>query len=381
MKRRAVGARHSTLPLYLGGFLGPFGGSMLIPLIPTIADDLETSVGLVAASITAYMIPFAALQFFSGTLSERVGGGRVVRAGYFAYACAALLCALAPDVGVLLGARALMGAANAFLSPILLAALSETVPAGVLGRSVGTFAAAQTAGVTIAPVLGGALGEVSWRLPFVLVVVLSLLLALPRLEVGRRTAAKGGRATLRVLLNRWFGLLSIKAVAGYLGFTGIGFVVALLATDEFGLGSGATGLVVAAYGLGGILFGRLAGSVADRVGRPPTALAGALVCACTVLGLAFASTAWGLALIFFATGCAGTLVWAGLNTIAIESFPENRAGAISAYSAFKYIGLALAPLVYVPLFHANPQAPFFLASGFTLLVAALVVPWFARYPR
>ncbi len=352
---------------------------MLTPLIPTIADDLNASVGLVAASITAYMVPFAVLQLFSGTLSERLGGGRVVRAGYVAYAGAALLCALAPTIGVLLGARALMGAANAFLSPILLAALSEAVPAGVLGRSVGTFAAAQTAGVTIAPVLGGALGELSWRLAFMLVVALSLVLALPRLEVGRQRPAEGRHPSLRVLLNRWFGLLSIKAVAGYLGFTGIGFVVALVATEDFDLGSGASGLVVAAYGLGGILFGRIAGGVADRVGRPPTALVGALACACTVVGLAFAPTAWGLALVFFAIGCTGTFVWAGLNTIAIESFPENRAGAVSAYSAFKYVGLALAPLVYVPLFRENTQVPFFIAAGFTLLVALLVVPWFARY--
>ncbi len=370
MKRRAVGARHSTLPLYVGGFLGPFGGSMLIPLIPTIADDLETSVGLVAASITAYMIPFAALQLFSGTLAERVGGGRVVRAGYLAYACAALLCALAPDIGVLLGARALMGAANAFLSPILLAALSETVPAGVLGRSVGTFAAAQTAGVTIAPVLGGALGELSWRLPFVLVVVLSLLLALPRLEVGRRTAARG-RASRP---SESFSIAGSdcsrsRRSPGYLGFTGIGFVVALLATDEFGLGSGATDWSSPPTDWAASCSGGSpeASPTVSEGRRPRSPERWSAPARCSALRSH--PPPGRLALVFFATGCAGTFVWAGLNTIAVESFPENRAGAVSAYSAFKYVGLALAPLVYVPLFHANPQAPFFLALRvFTLLV-------------
>ncbi|MGH3030755.1 MAG: hypothetical protein ACRDNE_08330 [Gaiellaceae bacterium] len=76
-----------TFPLYLGGFLGPFGGAILIALIPNVSRGLDASVGLVAAAITWSFI----------------------------------------------GARAVMGAANAFLSPILLAALSEVVAPEILG--------------------------------------------------------------------------------------------------------------------------------------------------------------------------------------------------------------------------------------------------------
>ncbi|MGH2995772.1 MAG: MFS transporter, partial [Gaiellaceae bacterium] len=82
--------RRPTLPLYIGGFLGPFGGAMLIALIPNVSGSLDASVGLVAAAITAYMVPFAALQLVSGTLAERLGGRRVVRAGYACYGAAAL---------------------------------------------------------------------------------------------------------------------------------------------------------------------------------------------------------------------------------------------------------------------------------------------------
>ena len=372
-------ARRATVPLYAGGFLGPFGGAMLIALIPTIAADLDASVDLVAGAITAYMVPFAALQLFSGTLAERIGGARVVRAGYVGFGAAALLCALAPEIWSFIAGRTLMGAANAFLSPILLAALSEAVPAGVLGRSVGTFAAVQTAGLTTAPVLGGALGEISWRLGFVLVAAVSLGLALPRLEFGAAAETREEHVTLRVLFNRWLALLSGKALAGYLGFTSIGFVVVLVASREFALGSATSGLVVASYGLGGILLGRYGGVVADRMGRPQTALAGSLACAGGIFGLAFAPTAWSLSLVFFAVGCASAFVWAGLNTIAVESFPENRAGAVSVYSAFKFGGVAIAPLIYVPLFHVDTRAPFLLATGFSVLVAVLLTPWFGRY--
>ena len=368
-----------TLPLYAGGFLGPFGGGMLVALIPNVAAGLETSLALVAAGITSYMIPFAALQLVSGTVAGRVGPRRVVRTAYLVFGAAALFCALAPSIWPFLAARAVMGAANAFLSPILLAALSEVSAPEVLGRTVGTFAAWQTAGFMLAPAIGGALGELSWRLAFAVVTVAALALALPPRTLGSFQGAPESGATFRSLLNRWIALLSAKALLGYLGFTAIGFVLVLVASQEFGLGSGARGLLVAGYGVGGVVLGRYAGSIADRFGRPATALAGALASAAGVLALVFVPTVWSLALVWLAIGCAATFVWAGLNTIAVESFPRNRAGATSAYSAFKFAGIALAPLVYLPLFNLDTRAPFLLATGFSLFLALLVVPWFSRY--
>jgi MFS family permease len=373
------GVRRLTLPLYVGGFLGPFGGAMLTALIPNVAEGLDASLELVAAAITAYMVPFAALQLVSGTLASRLGSGRVVRASYLAFGAAALGCALAPDIWSFIGARAVMGAANAFLSPILLAALSEVVAPDVLGRAVGTFAAWQTAGITFSPILGGALGEVSWRLAFVLVAVVAAALAAAGRSLEAATGGPREPGTLRALVNPWVGLLGAKAFLGYLGFTAIGFLVVLVAAEEFGLGSAGRGAVAAGYGVGGILLGRYAGGVVDRAGRPGTALAGAVACAVGVLGLFLVPNVWSLALVYLAIGCAGAFVWAGLNTIAVESFPANRAGATSAYSAFKFAGVAVAPLIYVPLFHLDTRAPFLLAAGFTLLLALLVLPWFPRY--
>lgn len=371
--------RRATLPLYAGGFLGPFGGGILVALIPSVASDLDTTVGLVAIAITAYMVPFAVLQLVSGTLGERVGAGRVVRAGYVAYGAAALGCAFAPSIELFIGGRAIMGAANAFLSPLLLAALSENVPPAVLGRSVGTFASAQVAGLTLAPVLGGAIGELSWRLAFGLVAAVSAALALVPLSLSRTRERSQPPPSMRALANRWLGLVASAGCCGYLGFTGIGFVVVLVAAEEFGLGPAASGLVVAAYGIGAFLFGRAGGIVADRAGRPLTAIVGGLACAAGVLGLAFAPSIWSLTLLYFAIGCASSFAWAGLNTIAVESFPENRAGAVSVYGAFKFAGVAVAPILYVPLLHHGSSLPFLVAAGFAVAFATLILPWLGRY--
>jgi MFS family permease len=139
--------------------------------------------------------------------------------------------------------------------------------------------------------------------------------------------------------------------------------------------------VVACYGAGGILLGRAGGSAADRFGRPQTALTGAALCTVGVLGLAYAPTAWSLALLYFGIGCASAFVWAGLNTIAIESFPDNRAGAVSAYSAFKFVGVAVGPPLYVPLLDAGARLPLLAAAGFAALSSLLVLPWLRWYRR
>jgi len=353
---------------------------MLQPLIPAVADGLDTTIGLVAASITAYMIPFASLQLVSGTIGERLGPARVVRTAYLVFGCASLVAAFAPDIWTFIGARSLTGAANAFLTPILLAALSETVPPEVLGRTVGTFAAVQVAGLTLAPALGGALGEVSWRLGFALVAVVAFALVLTKLEVSRR-APDRPRARLRSLLRGRLALLSAQAATGYLGFTSIGFLVTLVCVDVFELGSGLTGLVVATYGVGGMVFGRYAGAVVDRAGRPRTSLLGVTGCGLGVLALAFVPGPWSFALVYFAIGCGSAFAWAGLNTIVVERFPENRAGSVSVYSAFKFVGVAIAPLVYVPLYHSDVALPFLVAAGASGICALLVLPWFRIYAR
>ncbi len=148
--------RTSTLlPLYVGGFLGPFGGGVLAVLIPQLRDAFAASTAAVAAAIPAYLVPFAVVQLVSGTVGERLGRRRVVRAGYLAYALFSVAGAIAPTLGMFLGARALQGAANAFLTPLVLAGLADASPPGRLGRSIGTFAAVQTAAIALSRCAGG----------------------------------------------------------------------------------------------------------------------------------------------------------------------------------------------------------------------------------
>src|SRR3954464_13207131 len=106
-----------TLPLYIGGFLGPFGGGVVAVLVPQLREAFDATTAGVAASIPAYLVPFALLQLVSGTVGERLGRRRVVRTAYVIYAFLSLGAAFVPSLGTFLVIRALQGCANAFLTP------------------------------------------------------------------------------------------------------------------------------------------------------------------------------------------------------------------------------------------------------------------------
>jgi MFS family permease len=357
--------------------LGPFGSGVLSVLIPQVREDLGTTTGAVTAGITVYMVPFAAIQLVSGTLGERWGLTRTVRIAYLLYAAVSVLTVVAPDIELFLVGRALQGAVNAFLSPLLLAALASAAPPGRLGRLVGTFVAVQTAGVVLSPLVGGAAGEVDWRLAFIVPAVLAAGLALLPMTGGSGAAAQPPR--LRSALTRRVASLSVVAAVAYLAIGGMSFVVALLAADELGAGPTTTGLVVAGFGVSGILAGRLAGRLADRFGRGPATAAGALICAVGLPLTGATGTLAGAAIAWTVAGVGAALVWAGLGSMAVEAVPGNRAGATSVYGAFRFVGLAIAPAVWLPLFHAEPELPFVIAGILNLLVCPLAL-WLGR-PR
>ena len=368
--------RPTVLPLYIGGFLGPFGGAVLAVLIPQLREAFAVDTAAVAAAIPAYLVPFALLQLVSGTIGERLGRRRVVRAGYVAYAAASVLAAVAPGIGVFLAARAAQGAANAFLTPLVLAGLAEVTPAERLGRSVGTFAAVQTAAITLSPLVGGLLGEVHWRLVFLVPAAVAVGLAfLPPPDAALREEP----ARLRAAFTRRVGRLSAAAFAGYAGITGLGFLVALRAADDFGLASSERGLLLAVFGVAGVLAGRPAGRLVDRLGRVPVAVAGALACALLVAALGPAGTPAVLAALWFAAGLGSTLVWAGINTLMVEAVPANRAGATSVVSGFKFAGNAVAPVMWLPLYAIDHRLAFLGAAVAALAVAVLA--WPLRSPR
>jgi MFS family permease len=342
--------------LYAGGFLGPFGGGVVTVLIPDLRDALDTTTAGAAATLTVYLIPFALLQLVSGTIGERIGLARTVRSAYVVYALASLGVAAASTLTPFLALRGLQGAANAFTTPLLVAALADITPRETLGRAMAAFAAVQTIGIVLAPLIGGIAGAIDYRLAFIVPAIAAMLLATAPLPAHRRE--DDTVPTLRSALTRRTRLLSGFALAAYMSTVGVGFLVALRSADEFGLSAETRGLLLAGFGFAGMLAGRPVGDLIDRRGPLATLLIGSVASAIAIPLVGFAPSAGLLAATWAIAGVASQTVWATVYTLAVDAAPSNRAGAVSIVGACRFTGNALAPVVWLPLFHADAWLPF-----------------------
>jgi ACDE family multidrug resistance protein len=367
-------------PIYVGGFLGPFGGMMVTPMLPEVAAGLDTTIDVAAAAQSAYLFPFAALMVVSGTIAERVGRRRSVQVAYLAYAVASLLCLVAPDPAVFLAGRALQGVANAFTTPILLAALSDVVPRERLGGALGRFGSMQSAGPSFAPLIAGVAATVEWRSAFAVTAVAGLLLALvPPPDAVREPAGGGhgeapGRASRwRLLLNRRLAFTCAVAALAYFTTAGLTLLATLRAADRFGLGPDARGVVVAGFGVCGVATGWLAGRAFDRLGwrRFGVVVHLALAASCVAAGLVA-----GVGLLAVTVGVAGVAATAsrvGVNALATRSTPGNRGGASSMAMAWQFLGGAVAPLALMPVYVSAAAASLGVAALGALAAAGLLV--------
>lgn len=375
---RTTGKSTPTWPLFIGGFIGPFGGQLVSTMLPEVAAGLNVSIEVASTALTAYLFPFAGLMLISGTLAERFGRRRTVRLAYLAYVLASLVCALAPNFELFLLGRVLQGAANAFTTPVLIGALADAVPPERLGRALGVYGSMQAFGQAMAPLAGGFAAALDYRIGFLVVAaVAAVLFFLPPPDAARQPAGATGR--FRSLFTGQLALACLVAGLAYLTTTGIILLVALFGRDEFGLAPGPAGLVVAAFGLAGLLTGRRSGGLLDRWGVFPVGMIAHIVLGvcCLVVGLtAGLPAAAGIAIMVAAIalgGASGTATRAAAQNIAVTSAPTNRSGASSVMLACQFGGSALAPLVWVPLFYGWSSPGALMVVGVPAVLAGLVL--------
>jgi predicted MFS family arabinose efflux permease len=362
-------SRIARAGLYAGGFLGPFGGGVTASMLPELGADFDVSTSVASATITAYLVPFAVLMLFSGTLGARWGLRRSVLGAYLVSFIGSCLCVVATTFPLLLVGRGVQGVANAFTTPLLLAAIAATTPRARLSRSLGLFASLQAAGQTSGPLIGGLAAEVTWRLAFVGVGVAAALLAL----VGVPGDARGP-ATVVSLRSAWRPEVMRAAAVAFVGWGclgGLTFLVAFRTDDAFGLSASARGLLLTAFGVVGMLTAGLVGRLIGRIGGRRGALIGALAGAVPVALIGVAPSVVAVGVLWAIGGFCAQFVQVGLNTLVLTSDGDNPAGAVSVVQAFRFIGAAAAPIALTPVYDASAMIGF-LAPAVLLAVTAPV---------
>jgi MFS family permease len=343
-------------------------------MLPELGASYGTSAAAATVTVTAYLLPFAALMLVSGTLGERWGRRRTVTAGYLLYVAASVGCALAPTLPLLVGARALQGVANAFTTPLLLAALGAATPRARLGRALGWFGSLQAFGQTSAPLVGGLAAELDWRLAFAGTAAVAALLAAVRIPGETRARTEVPPARLAEALRPRVLRLGAVAAVGWGCLAGLGFLVALRLEEDFAAGAGTRGVVLTGLGVAGMLTARLVGSLTDRIGPRRCVLAGSVLGAVLIVGVGVLPVLGLVAALWFAAGAATQLLLVGVNALVLAGPDANRGGAMSVVLAVRFGGGALAPVALTPVYTGSPLLGFLLPAALIAVLVPLLLP-------
>src|ERR1700753_3876644 len=123
--------------------------------LPAIARSLGASFAGIEWVVTAYMLSFAALLMPAGALADRFGRKKILITGLSLFTFASVLCGSAPNLSVLIAARALPGAGAAMQLSSALATLSHAFQGAARARAFAFWGSVVGIGMACGPVVGG----------------------------------------------------------------------------------------------------------------------------------------------------------------------------------------------------------------------------------
>jgi MFS family permease len=266
--------------------LASLGTSIVNVGLPSLAQAFSASFEQVQWVVIAYLLAITTLIVSVGRLGDLVGRRRLLLSGIALFTLASALCGLAPNLGLLIAARALQGLGAAVMMALTLAFVGETVAKDKTGGAMGLLGSMSAVGTAIGPALGGVLiGGFGWRWIFFISVPLGLLtwlLAQRYLPEDRQ--GQTGRADFDSLGTLLLTLLRESRLTGSLAMSLLVTTVMMTTllvgpfylAQTLRLTAVEIGLVLSVGPLVAALAGVPAGRLVDRYGAPGMTFAGLL---------------------------------------------------------------------------------------------------------
>ncbi len=206
--------------------------SLVIPVLTTVQHELHTTQSTVTWVLTAYLLSASVMTPILGRIGDMTGKRKIFVVTLIALSAGSLLAAVAPSIGVLIGARVIQGVGGGMV-PVAFGIIRDEFPAGKVTGAVGILASLAAAGAGLGIVLAGPIVnalDYHWLfwLPLILTVVATVLAVLfipesPVLTPGRISWAPAAA------LSAWLvALLVALSEAPNWGW-GSGRVIGLLA--------------------------------------------------------------------------------------------------------------------------------------------------------
>jgi EmrB/QacA subfamily drug resistance transporter len=365
--------------------------------IPSIRGELHASPTQMQWVIDIYTLVLASLLILSGAAGDRFGRRRVFQTGLAIFALGSLLCSLAPNVSVLIGARFLQAIGGSMLNPVALSIISQVFVGRVeRARAIGVWGAVMGIAMAVGPMVGGALIELGdWRavfwinLPICAAAILLTAIFVPQSRsatmrdldpIGQALGVSFLFAVVFVLIEGpemgWTAIGSIAisgiavlalwqflryesrrddpfidlrffrsvpfasatmiAVGIYTAYGAFLFMMSLYLQGERHYSAVHTGLMYLPVSVAALLLSPLSGRLVGRFGsRPSLLVAGVFITAATLLlaGLTVSTPAWEVVVTFAVFGAGFAMANAPITNAAVSGMPTDRAGAASAVAS------------------------------------------------
>jgi EmrB/QacA subfamily drug resistance transporter len=162
--------------IMLGSMMGTLDASIANVAMPTIAHVYHTTVDNAEWVILSFMLVSASTLVLFGRLGDMFGQKRIYLAGFAIFGASSLACALAPTLVFLVAMRAIQALGAAMLLSSNQALIVDTFPSTERGRAIGFNGAAVAVGLSLGPIVGGAIVTYGdWRWIFMINVPISIL--------------------------------------------------------------------------------------------------------------------------------------------------------------------------------------------------------------
>ena len=168
-----------TLAILLSNlFIAFLGIGLVIPVLPTIMNELHISGSVVGYMVAAFAITQLIVSPIAGKMVDSIGRKIMIVAGLFIFGFSELLFGLGRTVEILFISRMLGGVSAAFIMPAVTAYIADITTLSQRSKALGYMSAAISTGFIIGPGIGGFLAEIGTRIPFYAAGILGFLAAI-----------------------------------------------------------------------------------------------------------------------------------------------------------------------------------------------------------
>lgn len=369
-------------------FIMVLGNSMLIPEFPQIKSALNISQFQVGLFITAFSISAGITIPFLGYLCDQVGRIKIIVPALLLYGAGGIISGLAAlfldnPYAVILCGRVVQGIGAAGTAPIVMALVGDIFQSQQRSEVLGILEASNGLGKVLSPILGSAIGLISWIALFFFYAILAVPIAAAVWFLGeekeepRKQGLKKYLANIKGIFEKKGSSLLTTILAGMLVlFVLFGLLSSFSDTLEtkYHIKGFSKGLVIAIP----ILFMSITSYTTGRILKKikkyfKFSITTGLFLVTGMLVLLYYMDSLLAYLIFFSLLGIGTgLVLPSVNTMVTSSCSTSQRGVItSLYGAARFIGVAIGPPAFTALQEVSKLCMYFATAGIALIVLIL----------